>query len=107
MPRAASICLVSGCTTKTTRDGRCEAHQLRRPWQNVSARNRNRPRDWGTRRARVLARDRFTCQRCGSRKELEVDHIVPVARGGSWEDDNLWTLCRPCHRRKSYEDRTS
>ncbi|MER6912249.1 HNH endonuclease [Streptomyces sp. NPDC000594] len=54
----------------------------------------------------MLARDRFTCQRCGSRRELEVDHVVPAAKGGSWELSNLWTLCRTCHRRKThYEDR--
>ncbi|QUI30672.1 HNH endonuclease [Streptomyces alfalfae] len=54
----------------------------------------------------MLARDRFTCQRCSARTELEVDHIVPVARGGTWELDNLWTLCKGCHRRKTYyEDR--
>jgi 5-methylcytosine-specific restriction protein A len=49
----------------------------------------------------VLARDRFTCQRCGKRSELEVDHLVPVAKGGSWELDNLWTLCKPCHGAKT------
>ncbi|MFF9481405.1 HNH endonuclease [Streptomyces sp. NPDC014733] len=107
MPRAASICLRDGCTSKTVRDGRCKEHQLRRGWNRPSARNRNRPGDWNSRRARVLARDRFACQMCSSRTELEVDHIVPVARGGSWELDNLWALCRPCHRRKTYHhDRT-
>ncbi|MFE0773903.1 HNH endonuclease [Streptomyces sp. NPDC058861] len=102
MPRAASICLRDGCTTKTVRDGRCQAHQLRRSWDRRSAHALGRPGNWNSLRARVLARDRFTCQRCSARTELEVDHIVPVARGGSWEPDNLWTLCRPCHRRKTY-----
>ncbi|GGW89389.1 hypothetical protein GCM10010341_07730 [Streptomyces noursei] len=50
----------------------------------------------------MLARDRFACQSCGSRTELEVDHIVSVSRGGSWELDNLWVLCRTCHRKKTY-----
>ncbi|QJS09092.1 HNH endonuclease [Streptomyces argyrophyllae] len=35
-----------------------------------------------------------------------MDHVVPVARGGSWELSNLWVLCAPCHRLKTYgEDR--
>ncbi|MET8702723.1 HNH endonuclease [Kitasatospora sp. NPDC004723] len=88
------------------RDGRCADHQVRRSWDRPSARNATRPSDWGSRRARVLARDKFRCQRCGARERLEVDHLVPVARGGSWEPSNLWTLCRPCHKTKTYrEDR--
>ncbi|MFF4557178.1 HNH endonuclease [Streptomyces sp. NPDC001422] len=106
MPRAKSICLFAGCLSITVRDGRCDEHQLRKSWDRTSARNRDRPRDWTRRRARVLARDRFTCQKCGARTDLEVDHLVPVARGGSWELSNLWVLCRPCHRSKTYgEDR--
>ncbi|MFJ8699451.1 HNH endonuclease [Streptomyces ardesiacus] len=106
MPRAKSICIQAGCLTPTVRDGRCGEHQLRKSWNRTSARNASRPSDWPKRRTRVLARDRFTCQRCGAREHLEVDHIVPVARGGSWELENLWVLCRSCHRRKTYlEDR--
>ena len=106
MPRAKSICLTTGCLVPAVRDGRCGEHQLRKSWDRASARNASRPRDWSKRKARVLARDRFTCQQCGAKESLEVDHIVPVARGGSWEPDNLWVLCRPCHKRKTYtEDR--
>lgn len=101
MPRAAMICLRAGCISKTYRDGRCREHQTRKPWQNTSARNLNRPSNWPSIRAQVLARDRFTCQMCGARSELEVDHIIPVAKGGSWELDNLWTLCGPDHKAKS------
>ncbi|MFG3582574.1 HNH endonuclease [Streptomyces sp. NPDC047990] len=107
MPRAKSICLHAGCLFTTVRDGRCADHQLRKSWDRTSARNANRPKDWSRRRARALARDRFTCQRCGAREELEVDHLIPVARGGSWELSNLWVLCRGCHRNKTYgEDKS-
>ncbi|MFE4513777.1 HNH endonuclease [Kitasatospora sp. NPDC056783] len=105
VPRAKSICLKSGCTSPTVRDGRCEVHQVRRAWDRVSPRNASRPSDWASRRSRALARDRFTCQRCGARQHLEVDHLIPVSRGGSWEADNLWTLCRDCHRHKTHSDR--
>ncbi|GAA0406297.1 hypothetical protein GCM10010357_29090 [Streptomyces luteireticuli] len=98
---------MAGCTSPTVRDGRCEKHAPpKRTWK-PSARNLTRPGDFHRRRALVLARDRFTCQRCGARRELEVDHLVPVARGGTWELSNLWVLCRDCHRRKTYfEDRS-
>ncbi|MFD7015905.1 HNH endonuclease [Streptomyces sp. NPDC059928] len=106
MPRAKSICMSVGCTSVTVRSGRCEAHApAKRNWR-TSARNLNRPGDANKRRSLVLARDRFTCQRCGSRERLEVDHLVPVSRGGTWDLSNLWVLCCECHRRKTYyEDR--
>lgn len=106
MPRARSICMTVGCTSVTARSGRCEKHAPpKRTWK-PSARNLSRPGDSHKRRAQVLARDRFRCQRCGSRTELEVDHVVPVSRGGTWELSNLWVLCRACHYQKTYfEDR--
>jgi 5-methylcytosine-specific restriction protein A len=101
VPRAAMICLRAGCISKTIRDGRCREHQTRKPWQNVSARNQSRPGNWPSIRAQVLARDGFACQMCGARSELEVDHIVPVAKGGSWDVENLHVLCSSCHKIKS------
>jgi 5-methylcytosine-specific restriction endonuclease McrA len=52
-----------------------------------------------TRRA-VFARDKWTCQYCGARSNLTVDHVVPKSRGGvsSWE--NIVASCAPCNRRK-------
>jgi 5-methylcytosine-specific restriction endonuclease McrA len=56
----------------------------------------------------VLARDGFTCRYCGARADtgaqLVVDHIIPVARGGSNDPANLITACQPCNAGKS--DRT-
>jgi HNH endonuclease len=51
-------------------------------------------------RARVIVRDGGRCRRCGNACQLEVDHITPLSRGGSSEEDNLQTLCRRCNRRK-------
>jgi 5-methylcytosine-specific restriction endonuclease McrA len=54
------------------------------------------------RREAILRRDSYTCQLCGTRASigLEVDHKVPVARGGTNENVNLWVLCRPCNQKK-------
>ena len=52
-----------------------------------------------TRRA-VFARDDWTCQYCGARSNLTVDHIVPRSKGGSSSWENIVASCAPCNRRK-------
>ncbi len=52
-----------------------------------------------TRRA-VFARDNWTCQYCGSRHQLTVDHVIPRSKGGSSEWTNIVAACAPCNRRK-------
>ena len=55
-------------------------------------------------RYKILKRDRNTCQSCGARApevELEVDHKIPVSRGGTDEESNLITKCKDCNRGKS------
>ena len=48
----------------------------------------------------VWERDNFTCQVCGSRRYLSIDHIVPVSKGGQTIKENLQTLCLSCNSRK-------
>ena len=53
-------------------------------------------------RARVRAQARNRCGYCRSRQQyvlglLEIDHIVPTARGGTDEEENLWLACRLCN----------
>lgn len=56
---------------------------------------------WKSIRHRIFQRDDYTCQYCGERgKKLECDHIIPVARGGQHDDDNLVTACFACNRSK-------
>jgi 5-methylcytosine-specific restriction endonuclease McrA len=52
-----------------------------------------------TRRA-VFARDGWTCQYCGSRANLTVDHVIPRSKGGLSSWDNIVASCAPCNRRK-------
>jgi 5-methylcytosine-specific restriction endonuclease McrA len=54
-------------------------------------------------RQNLLLRDKYQCQYCGKRPnlvELNLDHVMPRARGGkdSWE--NLVVSCRPCNLKK-------
>lgn len=55
-------------------------------------------------RFEVFKRDRFTCSYCGSHPPdvlLEVDHVIPMAAGGSDAMENLVTACWDCNRGKS------
>lgn len=56
-------------------------------------------------KARVYARDNFTCVKCGATADLTLDHIHPWSVGGPDTEDNLRVLCRSCNSRKG--DRTS
>ncbi len=40
------------------------------------------------------------CLNCGRRDDLVVDHVVPIAKGGISEPDNLQLLCASCNRLK-------
>lgn len=55
-------------------------------------------------RYNILRRDGFRCRLCGRTAEdgvtLEVDHIVPISKGGLTEESNLRTLCKDCNRGK-------
>ena len=54
----------------------------------------------------IIERDDYTCQLCGNSTDrepnllLEVDHIIPVSKGGITSEENLQTLCWKCNRRK-------
>jgi 5-methylcytosine-specific restriction endonuclease McrA len=54
-------------------------------------------------RRNVYARDDFTCQYCGLRKQsrqLSFDHVVPRVKGGQTTWDNIVTACHACNDRK-------
>jgi 5-methylcytosine-specific restriction endonuclease McrA len=54
---------------------------------------------WRKIRSRILQRDGYTCQHCGSEAN-SVDHIVPRSLNGTDEDWNLQSLCTPCNSSK-------
>ena len=58
-------------------------------------------------RTSIKKRDNFTCQMCSASIYeqdlllLEVDHIIPISKGGLSTPENLQTLCWKCNRTKS------
>lgn len=66
-----------------------------------------------TRRTRIknngsfLIRDSFLqnlynspCLNCGSNKNITMDHVIPIARGGRHSEGNLQPLCNRCNSSK-------
>lgn len=57
-------------------------------------------------RKKIMERDNYTCKYCGASVYteknllLEIDHIIPVSKGGLTAEDNLQTLCWKCNRKK-------
>lgn len=51
-------------------------------------------------RSEILSRDRNACVFCGADDPLEIDHVIPVSKGGDSNPKNLQTLCRSCNRKK-------
>lgn len=55
-------------------------------------------------RFEILKRDGFRCRYCGATPDqrlLHVDHVVPVAEGGTNDALNLVASCQPCNSGKA------
>ena len=74
-------------------------------WRKSAAGQRALMTSWL--RNSIKARDNHTCRYCSVSLAaephllLEVDHIIPVSKGGLSTPDNLQTLCWRCNRTKS------
>jgi len=64
----------------------------RYPTQRISFNRRN-----------IFARDENRCQYCGKQfptRELSIDHVVPLSRGGEASWTNVVCACTACNKRK-------
>ena len=55
-------------------------------------------------RENIYKRDGHRCQYCGRQfgpKDLTLDHVIPVSRGGIKSWTNIVTACRDCNQRKA------
>ena len=51
----------------------------------------------------IYKRDGYRCKMCGKsgdNNNLEIDHIIPISKGGKSTFDNLQTLCHDCNVKK-------
>ena len=68
-------------------------------------RRRGRPRFSKT---NLYIRDLYTCQYCKTphtRKELSMDHVIPLSLGGKTKWDNMVAACGPCNTLKGNKTR--
>lgn len=99
------------CPNKTVEaHGYCEQHKDKAvQWQsNRHSEKRTRGRKWQITRERILRRDNGLCQPCLLADQLtpatQVDHIRPLADGGTDTDANLQAICKPCHDAKTKQE---
>ena len=82
-----SVCAVPGCPNLRP----CAVHP--------GAKRNGSTRAWRNTRQRILGRDGYRCQQCGAPAE-HVDHITPLAAGGTDDASNLRALCANCNLSK-------
>ena len=68
-------------------------------WHGKRPRLRLDPESYRRLRNKILDRDGWRCQHCGTLENLQVHHIQSRGRLGNDEEGNLITLCVDCHRK--------
>ena len=55
----------------------------------------------------IASQQRWTCTHCNQMLDntYEVDHIIPLYKGGTNDLHNLEALCRNCHGKKTFKDK--
>ena len=72
-------------------------------------------RPWARKRAAIFIRDHYLCQLCLHKGLLTAvdlhgsnagvcDHKVPLAQGGTDDDENLQTICQSCDKEKTFHE---
>lgn len=74
-------------------------------WSSKSRQERGYGAEWDRKRKKIWRRDAGQCIPCAKKGRVtpadHVDHIIPRARGGSEDDDNLQCICLDCHKTKT------
>ncbi|AOZ73102.1 HNH endonuclease [Boudabousia tangfeifanii] len=112
MPRRPKTpCRWPGCPALT--DARyCETHTKEadtnyRRYERDPEINKRYGSTWRKIRAQYVAKYPL-CEQCEAEGRLtpvaEVHHIRPLSHGGTHDENNLMSLCKPCHSRQTALD---
>lgn len=63
-----------------------------------------RPNGWAKIQQDVIKRDKGICYICGKRGATQVDHVIPLAAGGTNALYNLKAVHKLCHAKKTESD---
>ena len=66
----------------------------------MALRHKNNTSEFKRQRLRVLARDQYVCQYCGTPGATHCDHVVAKVDGGGDEMENLVAACARCNQLK-------
>lgn len=110
-----TLCVACKRVKATRPDHLCDECRARHKgwsmWQHYkgSSKSRGYGYAWSKLRLKALERDKHLCQMCLKRgiftTATDVDHIVPLAQGGSDDMENLQSLCHECHKQKTCQER--
>jgi len=104
---------------RLTRPGRsrCDdcARAIRKGWDRGSVLNRQRRMrgsGGGAQRLRrkVNTQGGCSCTGCGTWHAascIVIDHVHPVGKGGTDQDDNVQPMCLTCHRQKTRQEQAT
>ena len=77
-------------------------------FQKTIARSTRRPVFSTSFRLNLFLKWKRSCAKCSQKidagKAWDIDHILPLALGGTNEAENLQILCKPCHQAKTTKD---
>lgn len=103
-----SIARLGSAVIRLAASGLTHSRLLVHNWSNKRDVGRFTGRPWRRLREAVLVRDKYLCQPClrsGRYTEAqEVDHIIPLAKGGNSEPSQLQSICVACHKQKTQVD---
>ena len=107
MPRSAKTpCRQSMCPALVDKPGYCDKHK-KKAWirKEGTTTQRGYGAAWRKTRELVIRRDLGLCQPCQRNNRVTafnaIDHIIPKAKGGSDDLNNLQCICNECHKHKT------
>lgn len=72
-----------------------------RDWVKITKDGKRKPLPVSLRQS-IMARDGSSCVYCGCQEgPFHIDHVIPVAKGGTDDPANLTVACAPCNLSKS------
>lgn len=91
-----AVCTIDGCGRPHSKRGYCAAHYQRMRQGLVSRRSAFNVSE------KVLRHLYGSpCVACGSRNQVSLDHVIPLARGGLHCEGKFQPLCMDCNRAKN------